>query len=356
LILATTGVQVDVRGLDGLDPRRTYVFVSNHQSIYDIPVLFQSLPFQLRIIAKASLGRFPILGWHLQRTGHMLVDRRRPDRSRIFAWASRLTANGLCLIVFPEGTRSPDGRVGTFKGGSFLVALEAGLPVVPISVVGSRHVMLKGRLATYPGVVLASSGAIYGRQNHQPVRETDTPNLDSPYAISKWSAEQYVHTIGKLWGIETVALRIFNAYGPGQSLPVSHAPVVPRFMKAAVSGGSIVIFGDGQQSRDFIYVADVVQALIQAATAGNVNRMVLNIGSGQETTVNELVNTIESTTGLACNRVWNRGKQSGVRRLVADIHQAQVLLGFRPKTTLAEGLRVMLVKDPRFQMMELALA
>jgi UDP-glucose 4-epimerase len=205
-------------------------------------------------------------------------------------------------------------------------------------------------------VVLASSGAIYGRQNHQPVRETDTPNLDSPYAISKWSAEQYVHTIGKLWGIETVALRIFNAYGPGQSLPVSHAPVVPRFMKAAVSGGSIVIFGDGQQSRDFIYVADVVQALIQAATAGNVNRMVLNIGSGQETTVNELVNTIESTTGLACNRVWNRGKQSGVRRLVADIHQAQVLLGFRPKTTLAEGLRVMLVKDPRFQMMELALA
>ena len=153
LILATTGVQVEVSGLDGLDPRGTYVFVSNHQSIYDIPVLFQSLPFQLRIIAKASLGRFPILGWHLQRTGHMLVDRRRPDRSRIFAWASRLTANGLCLIVFPEGTRSPDGRVDTFKGGSFLVALEAGLPVVPISVVGSRHVMLKGRLATYPGRV-----------------------------------------------------------------------------------------------------------------------------------------------------------------------------------------------------------
>jgi UDP-glucose 4-epimerase len=221
---------------------------------------------------------------------------------------------------------------------------------------GTVSLMEAMRDAGIQRVVLASSGAIYGRQNHQPVRETDTPNLDSPYAISKWSAEQYVHTIGKLWGIETVALRIFNAYGPGQSLPVSHAPVVPRFMKAAVSGGSIVIFGDGQQSRDFIYVADVVQALIQAATAGNVNRMVLNIGSGQETTVNELVNTIESTTGLACNRVWNRGKQSGVRRLVADIHQAQVLLGFRPKTTLAEGLRVMLVKDPRFQMMELALA
>jgi len=153
LILATTRVRVDVRGLDQLEPNRTYVFVSNHQSIYDIPVLFQSLPYQLRIIAKASLGRFPVLGWHLQRTGHMLVDRRRPDRTRIFDWAARLTTNGLCLIVFPEGTRSADGRVAPFKGGSFLVALEAGLPVVPISVVGSRHVMLKGRLATYPGHV-----------------------------------------------------------------------------------------------------------------------------------------------------------------------------------------------------------
>jgi 1-acyl-sn-glycerol-3-phosphate acyltransferase len=153
LILATTGVRVDVVGLEKLVPGRTYVFVANHQSIYDIPILFWSLPYQLRIIAKESLGRFPFLGWHLRRTGHMLVDRRRPDRAAIFGWASRLTSQGLSLIVFPEGTRSADGRLGRFKGGSFHLALEAGLPVVPISVVGSRHVMLKGRLATYPGDV-----------------------------------------------------------------------------------------------------------------------------------------------------------------------------------------------------------
>jgi 1-acyl-sn-glycerol-3-phosphate acyltransferase len=134
-------------------PGKTYVFVSNHQSIYDIPILFWSLPFQLRIIAKESLGRFPFLGWHLRRTGHMLVDRARPDRTAIFSWASSLTANGLSLIVFPEGTRSRDGRVMRFKGGSFYLALEAGLPIVPLSVTGSRHVMLKGRLATYPGHV-----------------------------------------------------------------------------------------------------------------------------------------------------------------------------------------------------------
>jgi 1-acyl-sn-glycerol-3-phosphate acyltransferase len=153
LILRTTRVDVEVAGLERLEPGRTYVFVSNHQSIYDIPILFWSLPYQLRIIAKESLGRFPFLGWHLRRTGHMLVDRRRPDRAKIFGWASRLTSNGLSLIVFPEGTRSANGRVARFKGGSFYLALEAGLPVVPISVVGSRHVMLKGRLATYPGHV-----------------------------------------------------------------------------------------------------------------------------------------------------------------------------------------------------------
>ena len=153
LILATTGVHLDVVGLERLEADRAYVFVSNHQSIFDIPILFWALPYQVRIIAKDSLGWFPFLGWHLRRTGHMLVDRRRRDQSAIFGRASRLMKDGLSLIVFPEGTRSRDGRVAPFKGGSFYLALEAGLPVVPLSVVGSRHVMLKGRLAAYPGRV-----------------------------------------------------------------------------------------------------------------------------------------------------------------------------------------------------------
>ena len=153
LILATTGVDVTVHGLDRLVRGKTYVFVANHHSIYDIPCLFWNIPFQLRIIAKESLGRFPMLGPHLKRTGHMLVDRRRPDRSGIFGWASRLTANGLSLIIFPEGTRSRDGMLGKFKGGSIMLAMQAGLPLVPISVVGSRHVMKKGELTTRPGHV-----------------------------------------------------------------------------------------------------------------------------------------------------------------------------------------------------------
>lgn len=224
-----------------------------------------------------------------------------------------------------------------------------------VNVGGTVSLMEAIRDAGVQRVVLASSGAIYGRQSHQPVRETDVPNLDSPYAISKWSAEQYVHTIGRLWGIETVALRIFNAYGPGQSLPVSHAPVVPRFMKAALSGGSVVIFGDGQQSRDFVYISDVVQALVQAATAKEVNRKVLNIGSGKETTVYALVDAIETATGKKVSRVWNREKTGGVQRLVADITQAKELLGFQPQVSLAQGLQNMLIHDPRFKAGEPAL-
>ncbi|HEV3217838.1 MAG TPA: lysophospholipid acyltransferase family protein [Vicinamibacterales bacterium] len=153
LILATTGVQVEVVGLERVKTGETYVFTSNHQSIYDIPVIFASLPFQLRIIAKESLGHIPFLGWHLRRAGHLLVDRSNPDRAGILGRWRRLVADRISLVVFPEGTRSADGRVGRFRGGSFLLALEAGLTVVPISVSGSRQVMQKGRLTTRPGCV-----------------------------------------------------------------------------------------------------------------------------------------------------------------------------------------------------------
>jgi 1-acyl-sn-glycerol-3-phosphate acyltransferase len=153
LILATTGVDVSITGLEKLNPKQTYVFASNHQSIYDIPVLFTALPYQLRIIAKQSLGSFPVLGWHLQRTGHLLVDRSQSAPQRVFRWANELTSKGLSLLIFPEGTRSRDGRVGPFKGGPFYPAVQAGLPIVPISVIGSRHVMKKGQLTTKPGSV-----------------------------------------------------------------------------------------------------------------------------------------------------------------------------------------------------------
>jgi 1-acyl-sn-glycerol-3-phosphate acyltransferase len=151
-ILATTGVRVHVTGLERLDPSRSYVLASNHQSIYDIPILFASLPLQLRIVAKESLGRIPFLGWHLQRTGHLLVNRRNPGAD-IVTKMTRLVGERHSLIVFPEGTRSVDGAVARFKKGSFLVAVDARLPVVPVSVSGSGRVMRKGRMLVRPGEV-----------------------------------------------------------------------------------------------------------------------------------------------------------------------------------------------------------
>jgi 1-acyl-sn-glycerol-3-phosphate acyltransferase len=153
LILKTTGVRVAVEDLDRIEPRKTYVFVSNHQSIYDIPVIFASLPYQLRIIAKASLARFPVLGWHLKRGGHLFVDRRNPDRAGILNRWRALVSEGLSLVIFAEGTRSWDGQVARFRAGSFLLAIEAGLPIVPLGVIGTRQVMPKGRLRTEPADV-----------------------------------------------------------------------------------------------------------------------------------------------------------------------------------------------------------
>ena len=151
-ILATTGVRVRVTGLDRLQPNRSYVFAANHQSIYDIPIIFAALPFQLRIVAKESLGRIPFMGWHLHRAGHLLVDRRNPGADIVQKMA-RLVREGSSLIVFPEGTRSVSGELGRFKKGSFLVAMGSQLPIVPVTITGSRHVMSKGRLMVCPGEV-----------------------------------------------------------------------------------------------------------------------------------------------------------------------------------------------------------
>lgn len=198
-------------------------------------------------------------------------------------------------------------------------------------------------------VIFTSSGAVYGHQPRQPVREDDPPHPDSPYAVSKWSAEQYIQTIGDLWGLETVALRIFNAYGPSQSLPVSHPPVVPRFLQQALTGGSLIVFGDGQRTRDFVFVDDVIDALVTAATTTGLDNAVINIGSGRETSVTELIACMERVIGRRVNVINNPEKPGGVPRLLADISRAREVLGFLPKIDLESGLRLILERDARFR-------
>ncbi len=198
-------------------------------------------------------------------------------------------------------------------------------------------------------VVLASSGAVYGDLSEQPLKESVTPNPRSPYAVSKLAAEYYVRTIGTLWGIETVSLRIFNAYGPGQHLPASHPPVVPHYLKQALRGGTLVVHGDGSQTRDYVYVDDVISGMVAAATAPNVDGMVINIGSGEETSVSELIRCVQQVTGSNAEVIYNPKTSGGVSRLCADLTLAREKLNYRPSMDLEDGLRLTLKRDPRFK-------
>jgi UDP-glucose 4-epimerase len=197
-------------------------------------------------------------------------------------------------------------------------------------------------------VVLASSATVYGDQPQQPVTEEMAPNPAVPYAVSKLAAERYLFTIGRLSGFETVALRIFNAYGPGQPLPPTHAPVIPLFMQQIIGRGSVVIFGSGQQTRDYVYIDDVVDALIGAATASNVDQEIINVGSGQETSMRQLVEQISATVHAQASVIENTEVSGGIQHLVADLTKARQLLKYRPRTLLAEGLRRFYTLDPRF--------
>jgi UDP-glucose 4-epimerase len=218
-----------------------------------------------------------------------------------------------------------------------------------VNVGGTVAVMEAMRDAGVKRVVLTSSGAVYGEQEVQPVREDLPPNPGSPYAVSKLAAEHYVRTIGALWGIETVILRVFNAYGPGQPLPPSHAPVIPQLLKQALGGGSLVVFGDGRQSRDFVYVDDVVDGLAAAATARNVDRQVINLGAGSDVSINVLVDKIGRAIGRKVTPLHSGAQSGGVSRLCADIRKAQRLLNFAPKVDLDTGLRWTLERDSRFK-------
>lgn len=217
-----------------------------------------------------------------------------------------------------------------------------------VNVGGTVSLMEAMRDAGVRRVVFTSSGAVYGEQPTQPLREDLPPDPRSPYAVSKLSAEYYVRTIGSLWGIETVALRIFNAYGPGQPMPAVHAPVIPRLMRQALGGASLVVYGDGGQTRDFVYVDDVVAALVAAATAAGVDRQVINVGSGQETSIRDLARLIGGLAGGEAELIYSQGESGGVHRMRADVRLAAERLGFAPQMSLAEGLRLTLARDARF--------
>lgn len=198
-------------------------------------------------------------------------------------------------------------------------------------------------------VILGSSATVYGDESVQPVNESMPTRPAVPYAVSKLAAEHYLFNLGQLCGFETVALRIFNAYGPGQPLPPAHAPVIPQFVHQIAGSGSVVIFGDGSQTRDFVYIDDVVEALISAAQVTGVDRQIINVGSGSEISLNQLVEQIALIVGTKANLLYNRTASGGIARLVADLSKAKQLLNYIPSIQLELGLRRLIEQDPIFQ-------
>jgi UDP-glucose 4-epimerase len=211
-----------------------------------------------------------------------------------------------------------------------------------VNVGGTVSLMTAARDAGVRRVVLASSGTVYGDQDEQPVKETALVRPPNPYAVSKIASEYYLSALGSLYDIEVVMLRIFNAYGPGQAVPPSHPPVIPHYIRQALAGSTPTVFGSGKQTRDFIHISDVVNALTTAGLTSNVNGFILNIGTGREVSINDLLKKIENLLGRRVLSLHNPGQSGGVSRLVAETELARKVLGFQAKVEIDEGLRLML--------------
>jgi 1-acyl-sn-glycerol-3-phosphate acyltransferase len=154
LVLWLSGVKLSVSGLENLRKDGVYIFAANHQSQFDIPVLEVGLPYQIRWLAKKSLFRIPFFGWGLKAIGYIPVDRKNPRAGlKSLIAAAEKVKEGLSVVIFPEGTRSPDGKLLPFKSGGFVLAIKSGCPVVPVAVCGTREIMPKGKLYVRPGKV-----------------------------------------------------------------------------------------------------------------------------------------------------------------------------------------------------------
>jgi UDP-glucose 4-epimerase len=255
----------------------------------------------------------------------------------------------LAHIELIEGDlRDPD-TVRRAMQSAEIVLHQGALPSVPrsvndprtsnaVNVEGTLNVLLAARDAGVRRVVVASSSSVYGDTPTLPKVESMPPTPRSPYAISKLAAEQYTCAFAALYGLETVALRYFNVFGPRQDPTSQYAGVIALFCTAALHGRSYTLQGDGLQSRDFTYVDNAVQANILAATAPDVAGQVFNIACGQRITLLDMVAILNRLIGRDLPIEYGPPRAGDVRHSLADIGRAKQLLGYTPAFDVAEGL------------------
>lgn len=217
--------------------------------------------------------------------------------------------------------------------------VEDPIGTAQINEMGTLNVFEAARRAGVRRVVFASSSAIYGDDPEVPKRETMPSAPLSPYAVHKSVGEQYAHVYRRLYGLETVCLRYFNVYGPRQDPGSPYSGVISIFMSRASDGGRPLIFGDGEQYRDFVYVADVVAANLLAAAADGAGGQPCNVGTGEITTIRGLWERIAAIAGAGRAPEHRPPRAGDIVASVADTERAHTLLGFLPQTPLEEGLR-----------------
>jgi nucleoside-diphosphate-sugar epimerase len=207
-----------------------------------------------------------------------------------------------------------------------------------VNVTGTLNILVAAKDEKIKRVVYASSSSVYGNSPVLPKREDMPANPISPYAISKYAGEQYCKVFYSLYGLETVALRYFNVFGPRQSPKSQYAAAIPIFIRTLLESKQPIIFGDGEQSRDFTFIENVVQANLLACHAEDAAGEIFNIACGKRATINDLVGTIKNLLDSSLKPIHTQARQGDVRHSLADITKAQRTLGYKPEVDLQEGL------------------
>jgi UDP-glucose 4-epimerase len=207
-----------------------------------------------------------------------------------------------------------------------------------VNLTGTLRVLEGARRAGVRRVVFASSSSAYGDTPELPKVETMAPCPLSPYALQKYGAERYCQLYHRLYGLETVALRYFNIYGPRQDPRSEYAAVIPRFARACLAGEAPTVYGDGEQTRDFTFVADAVAANLRAADAPRAAGEVINVAGGRRVSLNELLRVIRELTGTRAPARYQAARPGDVRDSLADLSRARELLGYEPQVDLRTGL------------------
>ncbi|MBI1747827.1 MAG: SDR family oxidoreductase [Acidobacteria bacterium] len=281
----------------------------------------------------------------------------RGDRVKVldnFSSGKRANLDGLSER-FPEQLQILDGDIRDFAlvtaamDGVDYVFHQAAVPSVPrsirdpltsnnVNIQGTLQVFLAARDAGACRVVFASSSSVYGESPTLPKREDFTPLPISPYALTKWVGEEYARLVHKIYDLEVVSLRYFNVFGPRQDPKSEYAAVIPRFIDKLLTGTSPTIFGDGEQSRDFTFVDNVVEANLRAADAPCVGGQVFNVACGERYTLNELVMKLNQVLGTSLAATHAAPRDGDIKHSLADITSAKARLCYSPSVGFMEGL------------------